>query len=71
MPIYNEEEELRRNSLRIIVRFNYGISLEKQMRWHSAKEVYLEILSMNKYHQDSHIRLAYTEFQLGNHQRVK
>jgi hypothetical protein len=41
------------------------------MRWHSAKEVYLEILSMNKYHQDSHIRLAYTEFQLGNHQRVK
>lgn len=41
------------------------------MRWHAARDVYLEILNINKYHQDSHIRLAYTEFQLGNHQQVK
>lgn len=40
MQTDSDEDELRRNSLQIIVRFNYALSLERQMKWESAKQIY-------------------------------
>jgi hypothetical protein len=47
------------------------MSLERQMRWDSARKVYEEIVAMNKNHLDSQMRLAYTQFQLGNYSTIK
>lgn len=67
----SEEDELRKQSLQIIVRFNYAMSLERQSRWDSARKIYEEILGMNKNHLDSQMRLAYTQFKIGNYAKIK
>ncbi len=40
------------------------------MKWFSAKDAYEEILSVNKYHLDSALRLAYVWYQLGNYKKI-
>ena len=47
------------------------MTLERQMRWDSARIVYEEILALNKNHMDSQMRLAYTQFQLGNYTKIR
>ncbi len=65
----NEEEEVKNQGLKVLVNFNYGICMEKQMKLYSAKQVYEEILKNNKYHLDSALRLANVEYQLGNYRK--
>lgn len=40
MVVESEEDELRKNSLQILVRFNYAFSFERQTRLESAKKIY-------------------------------
>ena len=61
---------MRIKSLEIGAMFNLGLSLEKQSRWIDAQEVYERILSNNKYHIDSSLRLAYTWYILGYYNKV-
>lgn len=66
----NEEDELKKKSLSILCRFNYGICLEKLGHWHGACEVYQGIVNENKYHLDSYCRLAYSLSKLGDVEKM-
>lgn len=45
--------------------------MERDTKWDSARKLYEQIISLNKYHLDTYIRLAHVQLQLGNYSAMK
>ena len=66
MKYGSEEEEVRVKGLELIVRFNYGICMERKGHWYTAKNIYEKILVSNRYYMDAVLRLAWVWYNLGS-----